>query len=289
MRSPPSPRSVVHWRATCESRRMPTFSGFSDRAVAFYAELAAENTREFWAAHKAVYESEVRDPMRALVAALESELGRGKLFRPHQTSGSATTRRRTRPIRRPSLVTAPASATTYSSRTRVDPVGGGLPRPLADQSARFRAAVDDDATGPEVSDLVAGLRGNDFDIEGEALKTRPRGYDYADHPRIELLRCRSLMAVKVSGTPAWLAAPRSPRAGAGHVAVGGTTGSVGRGRTSVPPDPAGGPVSFSGRGLKPSARAPAEAPGPTLISIGLSALPPRQAESPWHPVETRVA
>ena len=38
----------------CESRHRDDVPGFSDRAVAFYAELAANNTRDFWAAHKAV-------------------------------------------------------------------------------------------------------------------------------------------------------------------------------------------------------------------------------------------
>src|SRR5512139_3594631 len=44
-----------------------TFTGFSDRALDFYAALGATNTREFWAEHKAVFEDEVRGPMQALV------------------------------------------------------------------------------------------------------------------------------------------------------------------------------------------------------------------------------
>ena len=51
---------------------MSSFRGFSQRAIAFYADLAANNTREFWADHKAIYEAEVRDPMRALVDGLEA-------------------------------------------------------------------------------------------------------------------------------------------------------------------------------------------------------------------------
>ena len=57
---------------------MADLHSVSHRAVAFYAQLAADNTREFWTANKAVYESEVRDPMRALVADLESEFGPAK-------------------------------------------------------------------------------------------------------------------------------------------------------------------------------------------------------------------
>ena len=87
-------------------------------------------------------------------------------------------------------------------------VGGGFRAHSPAQVARYRSAVDDEATGPEVSDLVADLRANGFDIEGEELKTKPRGYD-ADHPRIDLLRCRSLMAVRLFGTPGWLASPQA--------------------------------------------------------------------------------
>ena len=185
---------------------MPTFSGFSDRAVAFYAELAADNTREFWAAHKAVYESEVRDPMRALAAALESEFGPAKLFRPHRDMRFSHDK--TPYKTHQAAVVGDGTGIGYYVQldARGLTVGGGFRAHSPGQVSRFRAAVDDDATGVEVSDLVAELCGNGFDIEGEALKTKPRGYD-ADHPRIELLRCRSLMAVKVFGTPAWLAGP----------------------------------------------------------------------------------
>ena len=53
---------------------------------------------------------------------------------------------------------------------------------------------------------MTGLRDAGFDIEGEQLKTKPRGYD-ADHPRIDLLRFKSLMALKRFGAPDWLATP----------------------------------------------------------------------------------
>ena len=48
------------------------------------------------------------------------------------------------------------------------------------------------------------LRGSGFDVNGDELKTRPRGYP-ADHPRLDLLRCRSLMVSRRFGAPDWLA------------------------------------------------------------------------------------
>ena len=58
-----------------------SFAGFSDRALELYAGLEADNSRQYWSDHKSEWEAEVRDPMRALVAALEDEFGPAKLFR----------------------------------------------------------------------------------------------------------------------------------------------------------------------------------------------------------------
>jgi uncharacterized protein (TIGR02453 family) len=185
-----------------------TFAGFSERAVAFYADLAANNTREFWTANKAVYESEVRDPMRALVGELESEFGVAKLFRPHRDTRFSKDKTPYKTGQAALVGEGTGIGYYLAIDSRGLSVGGGFRAHSPAQVARYRSAVDDEATGDKVSDLVEGLRANAFDIEGEPLKTKPRGYA-ADHPRIELLRCRSLMAVRVFGTPGWLASPKA--------------------------------------------------------------------------------
>ncbi|HEV3157640.1 MAG TPA: DUF2461 domain-containing protein [Candidatus Baltobacteraceae bacterium] len=48
----------------------PSFAGFSPEALRFLRGLAAHNERAWFNARKGVYEREVRDPMRALVADL---------------------------------------------------------------------------------------------------------------------------------------------------------------------------------------------------------------------------
>ena len=60
------------------------FAGFPTWGVEFYQELEDDNTKEFWAAHKAQWQRDVREPMRALVVALEDEFGPAKLFRPNR-------------------------------------------------------------------------------------------------------------------------------------------------------------------------------------------------------------
>jgi uncharacterized protein (TIGR02453 family) len=185
-----------------------SFRGFSQRAVAFYADLATDNTREFWTAHKGIYEAEVRDPMRALVADLEPEFGPAKIFRPHRDTRFSKDKT---PYKsgQAALVGDGAGLGYYLQiDARGLSVGGGFRAHSPEQVARYRNAVNGAATGPAVAEIVADLRAKGFDIEWEPVKTTPRGYA-ADHPRIDLLRCRSLMAVKAFGAPEWLPTPRT--------------------------------------------------------------------------------
>ena len=61
-----------------------TFAGFPAAAIEFYQQLELDNSRDWWAAHRAVYDDAVRGPMLALTAELEPEFGEAKLFRPHR-------------------------------------------------------------------------------------------------------------------------------------------------------------------------------------------------------------
>lgn len=182
------------------------FTGFSQRALDFYARLEADNSREFWTAHKAVYEAEVRDPMRDLVAALEPEFGAGKLFRPYrdQRFGRADSPYKTQQ----GAIVGPATGIGWYVQVDADGlmVGGGFRAHGTAQTQRYRDAVDDDRTGIALSGLVETLRASGFEIEGDPLKTRPRGIA-ADHPRLELLRFRSLLAIMRYDDPPWLSTP----------------------------------------------------------------------------------
>lgn len=52
-----------------------SFPGFRPAAVAFLRDLAANNTREWFAANRAVYEQEIRKPMGVLVEEVDVRLG----------------------------------------------------------------------------------------------------------------------------------------------------------------------------------------------------------------------
>jgi hypothetical protein len=63
-----------------------------------------------------------------------------------------------------------------------------------EQLDRFRRAIADDKTGRKVVELCDTLRKAKIDVTArEALKTAPKGYP-KDHPRIDLLRHKSLYA-----------------------------------------------------------------------------------------------
>jgi uncharacterized protein (TIGR02453 family) len=187
---------------------MSAFAGFSPAAVRFYADLESDNTREFWAAHKAVYESEVREPMLALLDELEEEFGTAKLFRPHRDLRFSADRTPYKTSQ--GAYVGSRAGTGWYVRLGADGLvaGGGFRSHGAADVTALRAAVDDEATGPALAEIVAQLRAARFDVEGEQTVRLPRGYDAA-HPRAELLRYKSVMVTRSFGTPRWLAGRRT--------------------------------------------------------------------------------
>ena len=54
------------------------FTGFPPELFAFYAGLEADNSKAYWEANRATYESAVKAPMTELAAALEERIGFGE-------------------------------------------------------------------------------------------------------------------------------------------------------------------------------------------------------------------
>ena len=172
---------------------MSSFTGFGEGAVEFYDGLAADNSKAYWTDHRAVYERDVLGPMQALVAALEPEFGPSKIFRPY---------RDVRFSRDKTPYKTACGATVGPFYVQVSAEGlmaaGGGYRWEPDQVARFRAAVDDERRGADLEARLAALAVTSVDgaavvVDGDRLATRPRGVA-PDHPRLALLRHRSLYA-----------------------------------------------------------------------------------------------
>lgn len=61
-----------------------SFDGWPEEALEFYEGLAADNSKAYWTAHKAVYEDAVLRPMTGLLEELAAEFGEAKIFRPYR-------------------------------------------------------------------------------------------------------------------------------------------------------------------------------------------------------------
>ena len=152
---------------------MTPFAGIPDAAFEFYTELEHNNNRDWWLAHKATYDSAVKEPLTGLLAELEPEFGGAELSGPTGISGSPWTSLPTRLPRARSPPLPKAWASTSSS-TLTACSSAAEPHPHTGQLARFRSAVDAPSTGEVLQEIVAEVRAVGFTVEGETLK-RSRG------------------------------------------------------------------------------------------------------------------
>jgi uncharacterized protein (TIGR02453 family) len=205
------------------------FAGFPREGFAFLADLATDNTREFFDAHRGIYESALLEPAKAFVVALGEQLqarvSRGIRAEPRVNGSILRITRDTRFVtdKRPykehvdmwfwqgdapsrerpglSVRLRPATVVLSAGMHRFEPAA----------LTAYRAAVDDDRSGEALEVAIEDamvLRG--VKLGGLAYKRVPRGFD-ADHPRAELLRHGALY---VSGE--W----KLPRAASGPGFVG---------------------------------------------------------------------
>jgi len=198
---------------------MAEFTGFPVEALNFYDDLEMDNTKSFWAAHKAVYETAVQGPMTALLQSLEPEFGPGKVFRPYRDVRFAKDKT---PFKDHQGGFVAAGSTTGWYVEVGAPgvrVGAGFYDAGSERLASIRSAIADQRTGSELVRILAALRDEGWTVGGETLKTSPMGYA-ADHPRIELLRHKAMTVGRSYGfdemvhTPQLLARVRTDWAAA---------------------------------------------------------------------------
>ncbi len=175
-----------------------SFEGFPEAALDFYDDLEIDNTKSFWEAHKEVYRDAVRTPMTTLLADLEDEFGTAKVFRPYRDVRFAKDKTPYKTHQGAFVGLAPATGWYVELSARGLRLGGGFYDASPTRLAAVRDAIDHDLTGPELEKILAELAKAGWEVGGDRLKTKPRGYD-ADHPRIDLLRHRSLFVNRSLG------------------------------------------------------------------------------------------
>lgn len=168
------------------------FAGFPSEALDFYDDLEVDNTRSFWEKHRQVYEESVKAPMTALCAALAPEFGEAKIFRPYRDVRFAKDKTPFKTHQGAFVRAGDATGWYVEVSPRGVRTGAGFYDATPPRLAAIRAAIDHDTYGAELEDIVAAAERSGFEVGGDRLKTSPRGYA-VDHPRIELLRHRSLL------------------------------------------------------------------------------------------------
>lgn len=183
-----------------------TFAGIPDEALAFYEGLEADNSKAYWTDHKQVYDACVRDPLLALMAGLEAEFGPTKLFRPYRDVRFS--KDKTPYKTHAAFVTRDDASGLLYCQLGADGLsfGGGYHHTSTDQGQRLRAAVADDRTGQALTQVLAPLESDGWEVGGERYVRVPKPY-FPDAPRAELLRAKSLTVFRHHEPAEWLHGP----------------------------------------------------------------------------------
>jgi uncharacterized protein (TIGR02453 family) len=174
----------------------PAFTGFPSATFTWFAGLEADNSKAWFTAHRETYDNAVRGELEALLEELADELGgRVKLFRQHRDTRFSRDKSPYKTTTYGVIADRPdGEASLYAQLSSGGLFAGtGYYQLAADQLARFREAVADDKSGPELERILADVHAAGLESWGESLKTAPRGYP-RDHPRVALLRHKMLIA-----------------------------------------------------------------------------------------------
>jgi len=179
------------------------FTGFPVEGIEFYEGLEVDNSKSYWEANKRVYDDAVVAPLRALTDDLAAEFGAAKLFRPYRDVRFSADKS---PYKTQAGAMLEGGGYVQLSAAGLG-VGAGYYMIEPRQIAALREAIADDVTGPEIAAIVEALRDGGAEIRArDAVKSAPRGYP-KDHPRIELLRLKGLIAWWQFEPAAWMGTP----------------------------------------------------------------------------------
>src|SRR6202008_3214184 len=137
------------------------FGGWPAEALAFYAGLEDDNSKEYWTARKATYQQQVLRPMEELLEELAPEFGEPKIFRPYRDIRFSHDKT---PYK--THIGATLGPTCYvqlSAGGRAGGSGGGHLAPA--ELAQYRAGVAG-PDGAELAAIVAALEQAGVEVHG---------------------------------------------------------------------------------------------------------------------------
>ena len=173
-----------------------SFEGFGAGAVAWFEGLERDNSKRYFDATRATFEDEVREPLELLLAELGPEFhGEVHMFRQNRDVRFSPDKSPYKTATYGVLRAPPGSAVALYAQisSRGLYAGSGYWRMANDQLEKYREAVLDDGKGEALRGLLAGVVRSELDLTEPSLKTAPRGMP-RDHPRVELLRYKDLVA-----------------------------------------------------------------------------------------------
>jgi uncharacterized protein (TIGR02453 family) len=181
------------------------FAGWPKPALQFFTGLKKDNSKAFFEANRQVYEEQVRQPMEALLAELQRDLGPGnevKIFRLNRDLRFSPDKRPYKEHLGAYVSTARATGLYLQVSSDGLYVAIGSHEMAADQLTRFRDAVAA-KEGEKLARIVATLLKAGYQVTEPTFKRVPSGYP-ADHLRADLLRRNGLMASQNWKPGAWL-------------------------------------------------------------------------------------
>jgi uncharacterized protein (TIGR02453 family) len=172
-----------------------SFEGFPSETFRWFAGLEADNSKRYFTANRDTYDRAVRGALEVMLEDFADELGgRVRMFRQHRDIRFSADKS---PYKTATygIVHAPGwPAALYAAvSARGLYAGTGYWRMARDQLERYRAAVIEDGTGEALAGAVSAVEREGLELGSPALKTAPRGMP-RDHPRVALLRYKSLIA-----------------------------------------------------------------------------------------------
>lgn len=174
----------------------PGFTGFPPKTFTWFAGLEADNSKRYFTAERATYEHAVRGALESMLEELADQLGgHVKMFRQQRDLRFSPDKSPYKTETYGLILDRPDSlAGLYAQLSATGLFAGtGYHALAADQLTRFRAAVADDTTGPELESAIEIAEAAGLERFRATLKSAPRGYE-REHPRIGLLRHTSLVA-----------------------------------------------------------------------------------------------
>jgi len=195
------------------------FRGFGPGALGFLRRLTRHNTREWFERHRAVYETEVRDPLRALVEEMDVRLARiapelvgdprRSVFRihrdvrfsadksPYKTNAACQFYHQDAGRGAGQDAEGAGAALYFQLADGECFVAGGIWMPARPALERIRQTLAEDPEGLDRIVRTPGFRRRFRALDREAMLTRlPRGY--ADgHPAAPWLRYKSFTATRM--------------------------------------------------------------------------------------------